>query len=168
MNEQAQSQESPRQVECPAAKDPAVRLFIFAAILIGFGAWCFIDGYVKEGPSLDEIKGINQHFTYYLNHGGGIVFPIAGLVPLVWGVVFLRRRLIADDEGVGYAGKDKLAWSDVKSLDSSKLAGKGILKLLYVSEGRERAFVLDGWKLQNFQALVAMVEKKVGGEKTQP
>jgi hypothetical protein len=161
MTEQARDRQVPSKVVCPAAKDPVVRLFIFAAILIGFGIWCFVDGYLKEGPPREDLKGINQVVTWYLNHVGGIVLPIAGIVPLVWGLLFLRRRLLADEEGLGYAGKEKVPWTAVKSLDTSRLASKGILTLHYESSGQEGTLVLDGWKLQNFRDLVALVERKV-------
>ena len=157
MSEPTPSQAVPARVECPAAKDPAVRLFIVAAMLIGFGIWCFIDrGKYHWNPKGD----LNEKFGYILNHGGAVVLPIAGLVPLVWGILFLRRRLVADEEGIGYAGKEKIPWSAVTGLDSSRLEAKGILYLQYGPGGRRR-LVLDEWKLKNFRALVRLVESKV-------
>lgn len=166
MNEQTHGQEVPTRVECPAAKDPAVRLFILAAVLIAGGLWCFLDGYVRGLPKKRET--INEQATYYLNHVGGIVFPLAGLVPLAWGVVFLRRKLVADEEGIGFLGKAKVPWSAVRSLDTSRLAGKGILTLRHDHGGQDGRLVLDGWKLQNFRELVALVEKMAAPGEAQP
>lgn len=165
MTEQTQSHEVPTRVECPAARDPAVRCFIGAAILIAGGLWCFVDGYVRGLPK--ETETINDKATWYLNHVGGIVLPLAGLVPLAFGVVALRRKLVADEEGIGYVGKEKVAWTAVRSLDTTKLADKGILKLKYDSGGRDKTLVLDSWKLRNFRELVLLVEKSTAPGETQ-
>ena len=164
MTEQTQSQQVPSRVECPATRDPAVRLFIFAGILIVGGLWCFVDGYVRNLPK--KVETINEIATYYLNHIGGIVFPLAGLIPLIWGLVFLRRKLVADEEGIGYVGKETIPWSAVSGLDTSKLADKGTLRLRHGSAGQERTLVLDSWKLQNFRQLVMLVEQRVRPSET--
>lgn len=149
---------TPSSVECPAKKDPAVRMFIFAGMLIGFGLWCFIDAYVKKIVPLPKPGDLNSFFTYYMNTIFGIALPIAGLVPLIRGVVAMRRVLVADDQGIGYRGKPPVAWSAVESLDATHLADKGILKLNLA--GGE-TLTLDGYELENFKPLVKLVESKV-------
>ena len=159
MTEQTQGTESTR-VECPARKDPAVRMFIIAAMLLGFDIWCFVDGYVYHRPK--EIQSINDKLTWTTNYVGGIALPVLSLIPLGYGIAMLRRRLLADAEGLGFAGKPKVAWSSVTRLDSQDLAGKRILRLHYQANGQDRVLVLDGWRLENFKPLVALVEQKVG------
>ncbi len=161
MTDQMQNTESPTKAECPAAREPAVRLFIVAAILIGFGAWCFVD--VRRGEYPPKMKDGNTSdvFSYWFNQAGAFVFPLLGLVPLGLAAVSLRRKLVADDEGIGYVGKKKIPWSEVRSLDATKLADKGILRLHHESGGKEKILILDSWKLQNFRSLVQLVEKKV-------
>lgn len=160
MSERAQSQEAPTKVECPAAKDPAVRLFILAGMLLAIGTWCFVDGYVRHKFPWNPDGTINEKLNYLFNHVGGIAFPILALVPLIWGVVVLRRRLVADEEGIGYVGKEKVPWSAVTSLGTAKLADKGILHLHYKAAEGTKRLVLDKWKLQNFRELVELVEAK--------
>ncbi len=107
---------------------------------------------------------ISDVFSYWFNHGGAIAFPLMGLIPLGLGAVALRRKLVADDEGIGYTCKEKISWDKVRSLDSAKLADKGILRLHYESDHGEKTLVLDSWKLQNFRSLVQLVENKVSSE----
>lgn len=161
MTDQAPPAEVPAKVECPAVKDTAVRLFIGAAMLIGFGSWCFVDGYIRNTVKKEDIDGINKAATYYLNNVGGIVFPLAGLIPLAFGIRSMRRRLVADDDGIGYVGKAKIPWSTVKSLDASKLAEKGVLILNWDDDGAQTKLALCSWKLEKFRELVALVESKV-------
>jgi hypothetical protein len=156
----SETNHTPRQdrVECPPARDPAVRLFIIAAMFIGFGLYCFWDAYILGKYPYPNNGDVNLAFKHYFNHGGGIVFPLAGLVPLVMGIRFLRRVLVADAEGIRVPGSPAIAWKDVKHLDATDLAGKGFLRLDY---GQAKPLVLDSWKLQNFKALVAFIEKHV-------
>ncbi len=169
MSEQAQNQQTPTRVECRAAKDPAVRRFIFAAILLGFGIYCSVDAYIlkkyphPKGGSSD----VNAYLTYLLNHYGPFLFVPAGLALVVSAVVFLRRKLVADEEGIGYVGKERIPWTAVRSLDTAKLRDKGILGLRYDAGGEEKTMVLDSWKLQNFRELVTLVEKKAPAAETQ-
>lgn len=148
----------PDRVECPAAKDPAVRLFILAAMLIGFGVWCFHDAYLGGKYPYPEDAKLNELMNYYFNHIGGIALPLAGLVPLIWGIVFLRRRLVATADGIGYAGRPPIPWQNVTRLDATDLPRKEILRLHY---GGAKPLVLDGWKLTRFKDLVAFVEAHV-------
>lgn len=168
MSEAANSQEVPSRVECPAKKDPAVRWFIMAGMLLVFGVYCFIDHFIRgKYPYADPSADLNAYLKYVFNHYGAIVFNAAGLVLLVLGVAALRRRLIADQEGIGYVGKEKLPWSAFTGIDSADLADKGILRLGYAAGGKTETLVLDSWKLQNFRDLIALVEAKVpagGGE----
>lgn len=143
------------RVECPAAKDPAVRLFIGAAMALAFGLWMAYDAYVAKKYPYPEPYNINDFSKHVLNHYGPFVFVPLGLALAIWGIVTMRRVLVADGEGIGYRGKDKLVWGDITSVDASKLKGKGILVL---QAGPVASVVLDSWKLLNFRELVAFVE----------
>lgn len=144
------------RVRCPAAKDPAVRLFIGAAMGIGFAVYCAMD--TEPRPSDWSFENINRVVSYVLHVAGPWVFGIPGLVAGLWGIVFLRRTLVADESGIGYAGKEQVPWSDVTALDASDLKNKGVLYLEY---GQDGLLTLDAWKLQNFKPLVAFVEQHV-------
>jgi hypothetical protein len=146
------------RVECRATKDPAVRLFIVAAMLIGFGTYTVLDHYVWGNYPYPKPYSLNPYLKYLFNHYVPCVLIPLGTLALVWGVRFLCRRLIADAEGIGYAGGVKILWTDVKELDASTLKSKQILCLRH---GDGRRLVLDAWKLENFRDLVAMVEAHV-------
>jgi len=156
----SETSDTPRQerVECPPARDPAVRLFILAGMLLVFGLWCFYDAYVMGAYPYPTNGDINLLAKHYFNHVGGIILPLGGLVPMIMGIRFLRRILVADAEGIRYPGGPAVAWKDVTRLDATDLANKGFLRLEY---GDVKPLVLDSWKLQNFKALVAFIETHV-------
>ena len=147
----------PSSVRCPAAKDPAVRVFIVTAMLIGIGVWCAADALSGkyQKPEVWDFKHINEIAGYLFNHFTPWIALPVGILLLIVGVRMLRRVLLADSQGIGYVGKDRLAWDRIEKLDASRLKGKGILHLA----GKDgRKLTLDSWKLKNFRDLVAFVE----------
>jgi len=106
-------------------------------------------------PDAWDFEHINDVAGHAFNHfTPWIAIPI-GLLLGLRGVMVLRRVLVADADGIGYAGKEKLPWGKITSLDASRLKSKGILT---VEHGDGAKLVLDSWKLQNFRELVAFVE----------
>ncbi len=158
MNESAESPRTDR-VECTARRDPAVNLFIIAAMGLGFGIWCLMDR--RQPPESWDLDHVNDVAAYLLNNWGPVLLLPIGLIALIWGIVFLRRKLVATAEGIGYAGKQQIPWSRVTRLDASLLASKHILKLHH---GGPKPLTLDSWKLNNFKAMVAFVEQHVPPE----
>jgi hypothetical protein len=171
-----------RRVECPAEREPAVKTFIIACVFLGAGIWCWIDDssgkYLvpidpnqaqtqsadeaevpKRHPTIEK-DGINTWATWAFNYYGKFVFTIIGAAFAGRGVRAMNRVLIADEEGIGYKGGRRIAWSDVKGLDASDLADKQILRVKY---NGNKTLELDNYKLQNFKELVAFVEQHAPG-----
>jgi hypothetical protein len=151
-------QQPPQHVECSPAKDPAIRVFIAAAMFLGFGVWCLFDMNKYDPPAAWDMRNINQASKYVMNHYGGFVLVPIGLVLAISGVVFLRRKLLADGEGIGYKGKDKIAWDAVAELDAKQLKSKGIV---YLRVEGNKGLKLDSWKLTKFRELLKLLEAKI-------
>ena len=149
----------PESITCPAQKDPSVRTFIMAAMLLGIGVWCWMDAVSGKYPPPEawDLKNINEAAGYAFNHFTPWLALPFGAVMALRGFLAVTKLLTADAEGMGYKGKKKRPWSKITALDASKLKGKGILTVEY--EGGDK-LVLDSWKLQNFRDLVALVEAK--------
>ncbi len=151
---------APTQVTCPAAKDPAVRMFIVAGMTLAGALWCIWDAFILgHYPYAPLSEDVNKFAGWAFNHFLPVVLLPVSIVFGVWGFVFLKRVLVADSEGIGYKGKTKYSWDDVTKLDASDLAEKKILRLHV--KGRSKPLVLDSWKLENFVNLVAVVEDNV-------
>ena len=156
MNDAPQASET-IQVECPPTKDPAVRWFIFAAMMLGFAAWTIYDHYIMGKYPYPEPYELNPYMKYLFNHYAAYLLIPPGLIGVVLGARQLMRKLTADAEGIAY-GRTEVPWDAIKRLDASQLAEKGILVVHYGDGG---ALKLDSWKCQNFKQLVALVESKV-------
>ena len=143
-----------QHVECPPAKDPAVRWFILVAMMLGYSFWCISDR--RPLPKAWVMDHVNDAAGYLFNNWGPVVLIPIGIIALVLGIRHLTRKLIANAQGLGYAGKKPILWNQFTRLDTARLQGKGILDLYY---GQGQKLTLDSWKLQNFRELVALVEK---------
>jgi len=161
MNE-ASEPTAPDRIECPAARDASVKMFIFAAMMIGFAAYTIYDHYILGNYAKPDPYELNPYLKYLFNHYVPFVLIPPGLVALVYGIVLLRRKLVADAEGIGYAGKDRIAWSDVTKIDATVLARK---RILYLYHGQDGKTTLDEYYLQNFRDLVAFLDRHVPAER---
>ena len=162
MNENAPASED-RRIVCPATRDGAVRWFIIAAKAVAFAIWCYTDRKKYKKPEQWDAKHINEAAGYVMNHYSPYVLIPAGVVFLALGLRSLRRKLVADTEGIGYVGREKVPWSAVTALDASQLQEKQILHLRH---GQGQTLRLDGYRLRNFRELVEFVEERAPRDQT--
>ena len=130
-------------------------------MLLGFGIWCYSDRTRYKVPEEWSLGKINDIAGYLLNHWGPYVMLPLGVLILVWVAMGLRKKLLADEQGVGYAGRARIAWSEVDSLDARRLESKGVVVLIAAG----RRLVLDSYYLTNFRELMALVDRCVPVEK---
>lgn len=149
------------QVQCPADRDPAVRLFIGAGLCLGFAIWCLFEKHAYDPPEAWTMKHINDAAGYVMNHFGPWLFiPVAAFLSLL-AVRALRRLVVADAEGISINRKGRLPWSDFTGVDASALQSKGRLALI----GRDGSrVVLDQYQYKNFKALVELIEQHLGSQ----
>lgn len=157
----------PTSVECRASKDPAVRLFIGAVALVGFGLYCIYDGYIAKAfdggskypaPEAWDVEHINDVLSYSLNHFGPFVFIPVGLVLAALAFRTLKRFVIANDEGLVVNGRAQVPWSEFTGIDASLLDAKGVLTL---QRKGAPGVKLDGYHYRDFRDLVAFIEARV-------
>ncbi len=151
------------RVVCPAVLDLAIRPLVLAVALVAFGIWCAMD----QQPHKPLSEDMNAWLTWAMNFYGQFGFPALGLIPLYFGIRALRRKMIADEQGVGFEGKEKIAWSSVTGLDAGELQSKQILVLLH---GDGQRYTIDGFDLRkdSFRQLVDFVEAHVPQTEPEP
>ncbi|MCK5113336.1 MAG: hypothetical protein KAR11_01075 [Phycisphaerae bacterium] len=161
-HESQQESQIPETVESRGTTDPKIRLFVPALMLIGFGAYSVMETQLMEKYQYAPLsEDMNAWFSWLFNFCGPFIFIPAGLFFLVLGIRFILRRLVADQEGIGYVGKAKIKWGDISQLDATRLKSKDIVVLNY--EGGK--LVLDRYKMTDFKNLLRLVESKVPQDK---
>jgi hypothetical protein len=165
MSENAGDQPVTR-VECRASNDPFVRKLIVIAMILGGAAWMIEDHYVAG--NYWKRDDFNDNLSFLFNHYLPYVLVPLGLLLLVRALLEHGRRLVADEKGIGFAGKQPIAWDRIARIDAALLASKGLLILHYVQEGQdkiEKTLKLDSYNFRNFRDVVALVERRVPAEK---
>ena len=162
-SQQQPQPKAPEKVECRSTKDPAIRIFIITGMFLGFGSWCFLEAHILKKYEYAPLswENLNKWSSWVLNYCGPFIFIPVGVIFLILGILFIRRRLVADQEGIGYAGKTKLKWVDISQLDAKRLKSKGIVALNH--EGGK--LVLDSYKLTDFKNLLKLIEQKIPQDK---
>lgn len=150
-------------IEVTSSSDPFVRRILVALLLLGFAAWTFFDFYVAgKYDHLAGSKDWNDLASYLLNRYGVFVLAPPGLAIVVLALVLRARRLVADERGIGYAGKPPIAWGEITSVDATLLAGKGLMTIHY---GQGRKLKLDSYNFRDFKSVAAYIEQRVPAEK---
>jgi len=154
MGEETQA-DTANALECPPTKDLAVRWFIFAGIMFGFGVWTAYEAYVLGKYPAPEEWDINEWAGHVFNHYMVFVVGPLGILGVFMALRHLGRKVVADDKGISY-GSTTLAWSDVTELDAEMLKEKGLLVLHY---GQDESLKLNSLDFANFKELVALAEQ---------
>ena len=106
-NEPAAPDNGPAEIHADARKEAALRPLIIAAMLIGFGLYCFVNwGDPKfAAPVAWTMEHINQAARYLLTYWGPVVFLPGGVIAGYFALRVMRRSLHADRTGLSYAGQ---------------------------------------------------------------
>jgi hypothetical protein len=156
------------RVECRASNDPFVRKLIVVAMILGAAAWMIEDHYVagnywKRDDFNDNLSFLFNHYLPYL------LVPL-GLLLLGRALFQHSRRLVADEKGIGFAGKEPIAWDRIARIDATLLGPKGLLILHYLQDGQdkvEKTLKLDSYNFRDFRDIVALAERHVPAQKIQ-
>ena len=143
------------KVECPADRDPGVRLLIGAALALAGAVYCAVDSVPKPAEPLSW-ETINDYAEHVLHvHGPWVCGAAAGIL-IGFAIRAFRRRIVADGEGMT-VNKRRFAWSQFTGLDASLLKDKGRLTL----KAGDEAVTLDRYRYKNFKELVVLIEQHV-------
>ena len=155
------------RVECRGSNDPFVRRMIIAIMVLAGAVWTIVDHYVMG--NYWKRADFNDNLTYLFNHYLPYVLSPLGVVLLARAIHEHSRRLVADENGIGFLGKEQIAWGRLTRIDAALLASKGLLALHYTpGQGAgEKTLKLDSYYFRDFRDLVAFIERHVPADKIQ-
>ena len=170
---EAAAEQPVTRVECPASNDLFMRRIIVAVLILGGAVWIFVDP--SENGHNWKAGDINNNGYYLYNYCLPYLLAGAGLLLLGRALLDHSRRLGADEQGIGFAGKEQIAWGRLTRVDATLLVSKGLLILHYQDgpagqggqDQGEKALKLDSYSFRNFRDMVALIERQVPAEKIQ-
>ena len=149
----APSKPAADRIECKPTKDPVVRLFILAAMFIGFAAYCYLTRVTKPTKTITE--DLNGYMSWAMGEYFPYILTPPGVLVAILAFRASKKRLVADAQGIGYVGGQTIAWSAITAVDAARLQAKG---LLYIHYGQGKKLCLCDWKLTDFKPMVAFLE----------
>jgi hypothetical protein len=129
-------------------------LGIAVALVLGFGLYSVYELATGEYDRAAQVE------SWYFTVACAAVLTPVGLVLLVMLIGRSRRRLVADGEGIGYAGRRKVGWEEITRL---VIRGKGLVDVHYGGGDREGVLTLDSYYLKSYDALMAFVDARTEG-----
>ncbi|MEM9414043.1 MAG: hypothetical protein AAGA29_01025 [Planctomycetota bacterium] len=113
-----------------------------------------------EPEALSEFDILTQWLLF------GISFPI-GAYHLVQWMLWSRKFIEADDDGVRAHGNTAFTWDQVTAVDANKWDRKGIAYIEYDAGKGNSLLVLDDWKMERepSDAIFALLQENVDADK---
>jgi len=126
-------------LEAPLSRYKRTNFYIYIAVCVGLGLWFAYDGYLNQGfieehrdeqGRPDSTLAFNQKAPPFLL-AGALFF--AGYLYAI-----RRRKLVAGDDALVIAGKQKIPYDAIETIDRTYFEKKGFFTITYQDEqGRE-------------------------------
>lgn len=155
MNQEQIAPGAPDSVECGLATEALIRSGLIVAMVLGFGVWSIYH------LAIDKYDRAAEPVNWYFTLGCAVVLTPLGVVLAGLLVRRLRRRLVADNEGIGYVGREKVGWDRITKL---VIRGKGLVDLHYQTDGAEQVLTLDSYYLKDYDTLMTLVDARTEGK----
>jgi len=170
---------------------------LIAIAFIGIGAWFFYDGLVgwpasnerwrehdrfvkeqkvKEWPAFAKSHGWVEEAPEKLHTRGDLIgqYVLGGLALTIGVILFTywatqrRRVLRMDEEAVYTTSGTRVPFDDITGVNKKKWETKGIARVRYTQEGRNREFVVDDYKFETAptRQILEEIEKRLAAPKT--
>lgn len=123
-------------IEAPLSRYKRNNLLIYIAVCLVATAWFAYDGYINrtfiaehttEEGSPDGILMLNQKVPP--------VFLVAAALLGGWLYAIRGRKLLADDEQLIIAGKERIPYNAIDRIDKTYFADKGFFTVFYNKDG---------------------------------
>ncbi len=116
---------------------------------------------IEEIAPLQNINKSEEDIKMQKVFGVGL-----GIVAVVMGLYYIRimtMRTVLDEEGVAVKGR-RVAWDEMRSLDTSDYQRKGWLDLVYSRDGRDGSVRMDSYHINQFDAIINAICDRKGFE----
>ncbi len=123
-------------IEAPLSKYRRNNLKIYIVVCLVLAGWFAYDGYISD-------TFISEHTKEDGNPDGVLVFnqkspPAFAGAALLFGVylyIIRGRKLVADEEELIVAGKERIPYSAIEQIDKTHFADKGFFTIVYRQNG---------------------------------
>ena len=122
----------------PASKYKIKTYLIYMAVLVGFGAWLFYDGYYNQSFIEKHSPNDNPDMTIVFHRKAPPYFVGAAALLGVYVLVIRNKKVVAEDNALVIDGKVSIPYDSVQKIDKTDFDAKGHFTFTYkTTDGRE-------------------------------
>ena len=123
-------------VEAGISKFKKNNLKIYIFVLIGFAIWCIYDGYFNDKWIKEHTDSDGNPKTYLVFNRKVPPYLIgAGVLLGVYMFVIRNRKVIADENELIIAGKERIAYDCIQRIDKTHFDSKGYFIITHTGKG---------------------------------
>jgi len=150
-------------IEAPLSRYKRNNILIYMAICLGLAGWFAYDGYLNQsfiGEHTNE-EG-NPDGVLVFNQKSPPAFVVAALLLGGYLYVIRQRKLVADENELIVAGKERIPYSEIEKIDKTYFADKGIFTIVYKQgNGGEAKLRLSDRQYDNLKPILELLVAKI-------
>jgi hypothetical protein len=150
-------------IEAPLSRYKRNNFLIYIAVCLVAGAWFAYDGYLNKAFISKHTNAEGQaDFDLAFNRIAPPFCVAAAVLLTGYFLVIRNRKLVADDDGLIVAGKEKIPYDAIERIDKTHFEKKGSFAITYRrSDGRETQCRLNDRQYDNLAAILDHLVAKI-------
>jgi hypothetical protein len=150
-------------IEAPLSRYKRNNFLIYIAVCLVAAGWFTYDGYINQTFIAEHTtEEGNPDGILVLNQKVPPVFVVMAALLGGWLYAVRGRTVVADEEELVIAGKERIAYSDIDRIDKTYFADKGFFTIFYKKgNGREGKRRLGDREYDNLAPILDHVIAKI-------
>jgi hypothetical protein len=147
-------------IEAPVSRYKRTNLKIYIVVCVlaalWFGFWFGFDGYVsREFIEENTNEDGTANSTLLFNRGAAPVLALGAVFFGAWLFAVKDKKVVADEQELIVAGKRRIPYDAIESIDKTHLEKKGLFTIIYKSEsGGQAQCRLDSRQFDNLSPIL--------------
>jgi hypothetical protein len=143
-------------IEAPVSRYKRTNLKIYIVVCVLAALWFGFDGYVsREFIEENTNEDGTANSTLLFNRGAAPVLALGAVFFGVWLFTVKDKKVVADEQELVVAGKRRIPYDAIESIDKTHLEKKGFFTIIYKSEsGGQMQCRLDNREFDNLSPIL--------------
>jgi hypothetical protein len=150
-------------IEAPLSRYKRTNLIIYIVVCVLLALWFGYDGYLNQKFIAEHSNedGTPNH-TLLFNRGAAPVLALGAVFFAAWLFVVKDKKLVADEEELIVAGKRRIPYDAIESIDKTHFENKGLFIINYKNEaGKAAQCRLNSRQFDNLKPILDHLVAKI-------
>lgn len=143
-------------IEAPVSRYKRTNLKIYIVVCVLAALWFGFDGFVsKEFIEKNTNEDGTANSTLLINRGAAPVLALGAVFFGAWLFAVKDKKVVADEQELIVAGKRRIPYDAIESIDKTHFEKKGLFTIIYTSEsGGQAQCRLDNRQFDNLSPVL--------------